>query len=112
MFLLLVVTLNSSDNSAIVHDLYDAAHRQDTKAMQKIITWCKNQQKINPVPILEKSISHAIEIQHDAYATELLTLELEQAKMGSWERYYRGITLIATGVIIAAMLGFKSDEND
>lgn len=84
-----------------VRHVYEAAQRGDAALVEKNLEWHREHDKKKPVAMLEQARDMAV-AHNDAKAAVFLTTRLKQEQMGSWEKYFRGITLVAT---IAAVTG-------
>jgi hypothetical protein len=87
-----------------VQHLYQAAQSGNTEGMENNLEWHRELDKKKPEHMLKEALKMA-EIKNDASAAVTLTTRLKQEQMGSWERYFRGITLVATVTVIAAIIG-------
>lgn len=90
-----------------VQHLYNAAQRGDASLVEKNLEWHREHDKKKPVAMLEQARDMAV-AHNDAKAAVFLTTRLKQEQMGSWEKYFRGITLVAT---IAAVTGIVVSFN-
>ena len=91
-----------------VQHLYQAAQSGNTEGVENNLEWYRELDKKKPEHMLKEALKMA-EIKNDAPTAVTLITRLKQEQMSSWERYFRGITLVATGaVIVATIVGFNS----
>lgn len=85
-----------------VQRLYAATQQGQMQHVENILDWHRADKK-KPEALLQQA--RALAIQHnDAQTAVALTTRLKQEQMGSWERYFRGITLAATVTVLAVLV--------
>jgi hypothetical protein len=87
-----------------VNRLYAAAQQGDMRGVEYILDWHRADDKKKPTTLLQQARALAVD-KNDAQAAVVLTTRLKQEQMGSWERYFRGITLAATVTVAAVLVG-------
>lgn len=85
-----------------VQQLYKSAQQGNMQQIDNNLTWHRECDTKAPVEMLEKACDMATE-KNDASTALVLNARLKQEQMGFWERNFRGIGLVLTGIVLAGI---------